>query len=373
MEQTDSPTSPPPSPARKLTRSRSDRVIGGVCGGLAEYLGVDVLIVRIVAVASVFLAGLGALLYLGALLLLPDAEGETIADTTTTRGRLLTAVGVVALVLAAAVLLSGAVVGSLAVLVPVACLALLGLAVSWLASGEGLTGGWTQIAQRSLLGLAVLALCTALFAAGGWAGAVGGETVVAAVIIAAGAALAVGAFVRPVRWLILPAVSLGLGTGFVAAAGIDFDGGVGEREYRPVAAADVRDRYELGMGSLVVDLRGTRLPKGDVPVEFDVGMGEARLVVPEDVCVASRATIGMGAVENFGHETGGVDVDVEDLPTATPATTRLVVDADVGLGVFEVSHTAEREHGRRFGRERFGDDAPSGRGNLACESRRDAG
>ena len=108
-------------------------------------------------------------------------------------------------------------------------------------------------------------------------------------VIAAGVAILVGAFVRPVRWLVLPAVALALSAGAVSAAGIDLDGGIGERDYRPASAADMRDTYELGMGELVVDLRQTDLPAGDVPVEIDLGIGEARLIVPEDVCVATDA------------------------------------------------------------------------------------
>ena len=59
----------------------------------------------------------------------------------------------------------------------------------------------------------------------------------AVVVIGAGVAILAGAFVRPVRWLILPAVALALSAGTVSAAGIDLDGGVGERDYRPASAA----------------------------------------------------------------------------------------------------------------------------------------
>jgi phage shock protein PspC (stress-responsive transcriptional regulator) len=354
--------SPPPSSPRRLVRKRGDRVIGGVCAGVAEYLNVDVLIVRIVAVASVFLAGLGLLLYLGALLLVPDEDGQTYGDTTTIRGRILTALGVVALVGAAAVVLSGAVLGSLAVLVPLAAIALVGLVVWWLVAGDAFEGDWKAILRRSALGLGVLLLCLAIFIAGGWATAAGGGEVVAALVIAAGAALLVGAFYRPVRWLVLPAVSLGLGVGFVSAAGVDLDGGVGERNYRPSLAADVRDRYELGAGRLVLDLRNADLPKGDLPVKMDLGMGRAVLIVPEDVCVASRAQVGMGEASVFDQESGGIDVDYEELPTAPPAVTRVVVDADVGLGAFEVRH--RDFDGRQFGRGRFDDRGEPG--NRAC-------
>jgi phage shock protein PspC (stress-responsive transcriptional regulator) len=355
---------PPPS-HRRLVRKRGDRVVGGVCAGVAEYLGVEVLIVRIVAVASIFLAGLGLLLYLGALLLVPDEDGQAYGDTTTTRGRILTALGVVALVGAAAVVLSGAVLGSLAVVVPLAVIALVGLVVWWLVSGDAFEGDWKAILKRSALGLGVLLLCAAVFVSGGWATAAGGGAVVAALVIAAGVALLAGAFFRPVRWLVLPAVSLGLGVGFVSAAGIDLDGGVGDRTYRPAQAADIRDRYELGAGSLIVDLRNAELPKGDVPVNMDLGMGEARLIVPADVCVASRAKIGMGEAVVFDRESGGIDVDVEELPTAPPAVTRVVVDADIGLGAFEVAH--DDRDGRRWGRDGF--EVEREYGNRACTTR----
>ena len=71
----------------------------------------------------------------------------------------------------------------------------------------------------------------------------------AALVIVAGVMLVAGAFIGRVRWLILPALSLALAAGFVSAAGIDLDGGVGEREYRPTSASDVRDGYGLGRAS----------------------------------------------------------------------------------------------------------------------------
>ena len=37
------------------------------------------------------------------------------------------------------------------------------------------------------------------------------------------------------------------------------------------------------MGELVIDLRDTQLPSGDVPVEVDLGIGSARVLVAEDV------------------------------------------------------------------------------------------
>ena len=45
--------------AKTLYKSKNERKLCGVCGGVAEYLGVDVNIVRIAAIVSVFFGGLG--------------------------------------------------------------------------------------------------------------------------------------------------------------------------------------------------------------------------------------------------------------------------------------------------------------------------
>ena len=65
---------PQPAPqAKRLVRRRDDRMIGGVCSGVAAYLGVDVTLVRVLTVlGAVF--GLGSLLvaYVVAWILMPE-------------------------------------------------------------------------------------------------------------------------------------------------------------------------------------------------------------------------------------------------------------------------------------------------------------
>ena len=56
-----------------------------------------------------------------------------------------------------------------------------------------------------------------------------------------------------------------MSAGTVAAAGIDLKGGIGQREYRPGSTADLRDRYRLGMGELLVDLRADRSARRATP------------------------------------------------------------------------------------------------------------
>ena len=58
-----------------LRRSYQDRMLGGVAGGLAQYFGVDAMIVRIAFVVLTVFGGAGIPLYLAGLLLIPD-EGS---------------------------------------------------------------------------------------------------------------------------------------------------------------------------------------------------------------------------------------------------------------------------------------------------------
>jgi phage shock protein C len=61
-----------------LYRSRTEKVIGGVCGGLAKYLDIDVSIMRIITVLVVLAAGTGLLAYIIAMIIIPkEPIGET--------------------------------------------------------------------------------------------------------------------------------------------------------------------------------------------------------------------------------------------------------------------------------------------------------
>ena len=60
----------------RLYRSNSDKIIAGVCGGIAEYLKIDSVIVRILAVALALLNGLGVLLYIVGVIVMPEKESD---------------------------------------------------------------------------------------------------------------------------------------------------------------------------------------------------------------------------------------------------------------------------------------------------------
>jgi phage shock protein PspC (stress-responsive transcriptional regulator) len=64
------------SPRRRLYRSETDRKVGGVCGGIAEYFSVDPTLVRLIAVVLAIYPGVvvfGMIAYLVAWLVIPPA------------------------------------------------------------------------------------------------------------------------------------------------------------------------------------------------------------------------------------------------------------------------------------------------------------
>lgn len=64
---------------KKLTRSSTDKMLGGVCGGLARYFGVDATLVRLIVVALVIFAGLGPIIYFILWAVMPADDGRVIA------------------------------------------------------------------------------------------------------------------------------------------------------------------------------------------------------------------------------------------------------------------------------------------------------
>lgn len=75
--------------SKQLTKSSTDKVIDGVCGGIAEYFEVDSTIIRILWALAVFLGGTGVIAYIVCMIVIPDedkvkarAEGSTTIETT---------------------------------------------------------------------------------------------------------------------------------------------------------------------------------------------------------------------------------------------------------------------------------------------------
>jgi phage shock protein PspC (stress-responsive transcriptional regulator) len=357
---------PPPSP-RRLLRTRDDRVLGGVCSGLARYFNIDPLIIRIAAVALIFVGGFAVIAYIAALLLVPedDGTGRPVAGKP---GRLSTIAGAVVIVLAGVALLDGQwgvgfgwAFGALAPTVLI--VAILAVAGQRLLANRGENQpAAARIAGAALLLSAILAGALVAAAGAAVATAAGGGAVIAGVVIVLGVLMVAFSFRdRRARWLALPALVLAIPSGVVAAAGVDVDHGVGNRDYAPATLADLKPGgYELGVGELVIDLRDTRWPRdATVDLKVDVGTGHALVLVPADVCLEADTHAGLGYLNLLGSETGGADIDDQRGTIArSPSARKLVLDADVGIGAIEVRHT--RTDNGHWDHDRHGPDQISG-------------
>jgi len=113
----------------------------------------------------------------------------------------------------------------------------------------------------------------------------------------------------------------------------------------------------------------------------DLGIGDLRIAVPDDVCVASKVEIGAGEARVLGRVNDGVDVSYEERPEAPPSVSRLLIDAEIGLGAIEVRDASDvpfgfndfdRDFDRGFGRD-FDEPGRDANANAACRSDADAG
>ena len=67
---------------KRLYKSRKNKIVGGVCGGLAEYLNMDPTIVRIIAGVLCLVKGIGLLVYIIACIVMPYDDEDFDEDDT---------------------------------------------------------------------------------------------------------------------------------------------------------------------------------------------------------------------------------------------------------------------------------------------------
>jgi phage shock protein PspC (stress-responsive transcriptional regulator) len=253
-------------PAEGLFRSATDRMLFGVCGGVAERYGLESLLVRLAFVATVFLGGAGVLFYLAAALLIPAAPVAAPPGGRPPSGPAV-----------------GAANGVLRVLVVIAA----GIAVLF------------ALGAAAVLSLVV----TALF--GAWP--------VAVLLLVVAALLVVSASRSRIATATLLLLALALAVPATAATigGLRVDRSFGDRTRRPTSPALAAEGYRLGFGHLTVDLRGTAFRTGTrttIPVRL--GAGRLGVLLPDERCVAwtirTRVNAGETRFFRFPSDGGGL-------------------------------------------------------------------
>jgi len=300
-----------PKKPRRLLRSRSDRMLGGVSGGLGNYFSVDPVIFRIGFAVTTLFGGIGLALYLALIIFVPSETADgTGQPQPRSFGRI--ALGIV-------------------------------------------------VAIAGIIGLFFLAIGAA------WAGATGSGALIALLVILIGAALVVAAFRGGARWLILPALALAIPLGTVATADIEFEGAIGESTHRPQSVQAIpAGGYEHGIGQKVIDLRELGwTERSVVEVRAEQGIGHLLIAVPEDVCVDGDIDADYGVVE-----IAGASETSEVLRSGYTATPRLELDAHIDAGKIEVINDDDvgLGHGRFGGRDEIGRDELRDRMSEACAS-----
>jgi len=357
---TDEPTTEqqPTDPGRgKLTRFRETGMLAGVASGLGRHFDVDPVIFRIAFGVSLFFGGFGAIAYLALALFLPDESGEPLVKSS--RWGLVGAIVLIGFFLVPAIGWGfwdggGPWVG-LWLIIP-AAVALGAYAILKDRGGPGSAGSALAaifIAGAAVTGFFILAFVGAAVTALGY-----GE-IAAGLVVLAGIGLVIGAFRGGVRWLIIPALALATGAGVATASDIQVERSMGHREHTPLRADEIpSDGYELGIGRLDVDLRELDWgPREVVELNVDLGVGQANVMVPEDVCIDADIDAKSGSLIVAGEqqEGFGVDIDQSAPPAAAP---RLELTGGVEIGEFRVLNDDDRELDvRHFGVDGDGGEA----------------
>lgn len=143
-----------------------------------------------------------------------------------------------------------------------------------------------------------------------------------------GAGLLVGA--RWGRSIALVPVGIVL-VAVLGAIGLVPDGPIGDVRRAPSTAAAVDSRYEIGAGSLRLDLAGVRDPEELLgrTIVVDGGLGQVRVIVPDDLPITVRATIVGGQIRALGEETSGRGASLDVVSDERPALV-LVIDQTLG-------------------------------------------
>jgi phage shock protein PspC (stress-responsive transcriptional regulator) len=285
---------------KPLQRSRSDRMLAGVSGGLASYFEIHPAFFRVGFVVLTLLGGAGVVIYFAAMLVMPDEGREDSIVSAAIRDRRdrpwpLIAVGLLAT--AAVILLSHATLWPhgdawLPFLV-------VGAAILWITRSRKTDAEAVPPTDAAARAATDSRRVRRFFK---------------------GIAIAIASLVA----LVLIAAAV-----FASVVHVHLGRGVGDRTYAVASADDLRPVYHLGIGDLRLDLRNVQLPAGTTDLKTSVDVGRLTVVVPADLALRVKGDAQYGKVTLLGDATDGHDVN----RTLDGDGARvLVLNAHVGVG-----------------------------------------
>jgi phage shock protein PspC (stress-responsive transcriptional regulator) len=285
---------------KRQERSRSDRKLAGVCGGLARYFDIHPAVYRVGFVVLTLLGGAGILIYLTAALVMPQEGQEDSFATAALRNRRdrpwpLIGLGLVA----------------------VALVTLLSRATLW-PSGDA----WVLLL---ISGAAIL-----------WITRHGKAETADAAALASEDSRRIRRLVKRLAITFGTLLALLLVGAAIVAATFDvrLGNGVGERSYVVAGTGDLRQTYKLGIGDMTVDLRNVRFTSGKTHVSARVDVGNLRVIVPENVALRVKGDAQLGQVQIFGKTDDGRNAKA----AIDEAGKRvLILDTHVGIGQVRVT------------------------------------
>lgn len=385
---------PPPQPAvRRLQRSRHQRKIAGVSGGIAEYFGIDPTLVRLVTVV-LGISGMGVFAYLLAWIIMPlrpAGEHPTAAPGRKVDRQFMTALGVAALAMAVGIAASSWTLFAIALVVggwwllseqtPTVATATAAAApvppgyvpsaaygndvheyATPYASGAAFDPTydpfaatstppaapvdpyaeaapkkprrkqritWTVLSVLALLAAVGLAASTNSWWGVSATGLLGVGIVVIGVGVVAGQIAGGGA-----RGLIPLGLLAGLLLIPVSAVDGLIDDGVGEVRYTPTSIEDLQSNYQYGIGHMVVDLSQIDFANEDASVDIELGIGELEVILPADVGGSALLETTIGELDfdvATGEALGGFNtVSGEVLSGVNVDSGRITLNGDNG-------------------------------------------
>jgi len=343
----------------RLRRSRQDRKIAGVAGGLARHLDIDPIILRVAFVVLVFFGGAGLLVYGACWLLVPDEDTHeaTLRLDDRSRGVALIIVGAIA-----ALAVIGDSMGNWGFPWP---LAIIGLIVLLIVSVRGDSRrrppappapgatypGTTYPGAPTMppapprnpkkrgpvlfwFTMALTALAIGVLGIADLAGASVTDSAYPALALGLiGTMLVVGAFYGRAGGLIAVGLVAALATaGATAAHEVD----AGRIDESPTRAAQVDDTYDLFAGEIELDLRDLE----DIEnldgrtIDLEATFGHIIVTVPDDIDVDVDANVEGGETRLFGEIEGNSNSARHTARTLDAP--HLTIDAEVVFGQIEV-------------------------------------